>query len=130
VSSFLSRRSNESAEIKQHSKAKTPSSVAAVDELEGMWTSYILCPDAGVVDSGGSSVVEAEPHSQPEGDVDFHGLKTAEKAEEAVQSTTAGSCVGVDNVEIHVGDNIAGGGDWLAAALRQRAELQEFEKSH
>ncbi len=137
VSSFLSRRSNESTETKHRpNKIKTPSSVAAVDELEGMWTSYILCPDSGDDSGGGAAVSGAETrgYSSPAGEVDLHELvTTAEKAEEAGHATTSGrfeSFVGVDEVEMTVSDdNMSKGGDWLTAALRQRAELQEFEMS-
>ncbi len=135
MSSFLSRRSNESSETKHRQKTKTPSSVAAVDELEGMWTSYILCPDAGN-DSRGSAAVDAAEtrgYCFPEREVGVHlSVKTADKAEEAVHTPIPGtleSCVAADEVEIKISDDNKSGGDWLTIALRQRAELQEIERS-
>jgi hypothetical protein len=109
--------------------------VAAIDELEGMWTSYILCPDAGDDSRGGAAVGAAETRGYsgtcPDDEVDLHvSGKTADEDEGTAQETISGSCVGVEEVEISVSDdNISKGGDWLTTALRQRAELQECERS-
>ncbi len=137
VSSFLSRHSNESSETKHRPKTRTPSSTAAVDELEGMWTSYILCPDAGDDSGGGATVDAAETrgYSCPElevGHCAHVSVKTAAKVKEVVRETTPevfDSCVQVDEVEINVSNDNRSGGNWLTVALRQRAELQELERS-
>ncbi len=116
MSSFLSRRSNESNEVFP-TKVRSPSGEPAIDELEGMWTSYILFPEGGnpgtsACDAAGgcreTSSFERGPFAEMNGNAmcaDSHHTDDLRPS--------------VDNI---LGDESTGEGiDWLAGQRRKGA---------
>ena len=143
MSSFLSRRSNESGEIQ--TKVRSPSCTLAVDELEGMWTSYILLPDKKESAEAGISINEGVT-DRPGGALKgSYAIKTSEFVVDCPQPSSdhAGGCFEagkggtVEGKPLREPDSenaickrIAGVNvNWLAEALQQRKEVQDTERT-
>ena len=122
VSSFLSRRSNESSEPPP--KVRTPSAAAAVDELEGAWTSYILYPELGPVDSWAPAADHA--NSDP-----ALGLETNCFVRPSGEASTVSTAVdfSADNSSLGNAGDALQGSTWLTSALKERQEILEREKA-